>query len=133
MRKIVTALAIIASLAFSIAPVAHVAAAGNILQGVDCHKAPTSAVCQDTNNGTGAKNNPLTGSNGVIMKVANIISVIAGVAAVIIIIVGGFKFVVAGGDSNEVANARRTIIYALVGLIVIAAARFLVSLVVSKL
>ena len=88
-----------------------------------------SAVCQDKNN----KTNPLTGSDGLILKVANIIAIFAGVAAVIIIILAGLRFVTSAGSSEDVAGARRTIIYASVGLVVIVVARALIGLVIGNL
>jgi hypothetical protein len=105
-------------------------AAADVFKGVDCSgKAANSAVCQDKS----ASGNPLTGNDGAIMKIANIIAAIAGVAAVIIIILSGLKFITAGGDANEIAGARKSIIGAVVGLIVIATARFIVGLIVSRI
>jgi hypothetical protein len=127
---------VLASVALLAAPAA---AATNVFKGVDCAKAKANAqkhgggvpaVCSPDKNGG---SNPLTGDDGVIMRVANIIAVVAGVAAVIIIIVSGLKFVTAGGDANEVAAARRTIIYAILGLVIIVSARFIIGLLVGGL
>lgn len=94
-----------------------------------CQKAGNKpAACVDSD---GA--NPLTGNNGLIIKIANIISIIAGIAAVIIIIVAGLRFVTAGGDAGRVSGARTAIIYALIGLAIIASARFIIGLVTSRL
>jgi hypothetical protein len=76
--------------------------------------------------------NPLIGDSGLIGRAANIISLAAGVVAVIIIIISGFTLVTAGGDSGKVKTARDTIIYAAVGLVVIAVARSIVILVVNS-
>lgn len=62
----------------------------------------------------------------------NILSVIVGFAAVIMIIIGGFKFITAGGDSGAVASARSTIIYALIGLVIVALAQVIVHYVIRK-
>lgn len=77
--------------------------------------------------------NPLTGTNGLLLKVANIIAVIAGVAAVIIIVLAGLRFIQSGGSTEDVAGARRSIIYASVGLIIIVLARSLLGLVLNAL
>lgn len=58
--------------------------------------------------------------------VVNVLSIIIGVASVIVIIIAGLNFVTAGGDSNKIASARSTLIYALVGLVIAASAQFLV-------
>lgn len=79
----------------------------------------------------GCDSNQGAGLDKTVGFVVKILSVLLGVAAVIMIIISGFKFVVSGGDSNEVSNAKKTIIYALVGLIVAVLARPIVSLVLK--
>lgn len=70
---------------------------------------------------------------GIVTTVINIISVIVGIVAVIMIIWGGFKYITAGGDSGNVTTARNTIIYAIVGLVIVALAQFIVQFVLTKL
>lgn len=68
---------------------------------------------------------------GVVKTIINVISAIAGIIAVIMIVVGGLKFVTAGGSSESVSSAKNTIIYAIVGLIVIAFAQAIVRFVLQ--
>lgn len=63
---------------------------------------------------------------------ANLLSAIVGVAAVIMIIIAGFKYVTAGGDSSKISSAKDTMIYALVGIVIAAFAQFLVKFVLNK-
>ncbi len=77
--------------------------------------------------------NPITGPDGIINKIANIFALVTSIAAVIIIIIGGFEYVRSGGDSAKVNKAKNTIIYAIVGLVVVVVARSAVALAVSKL
>lgn len=70
--------------------------------------------------------------NHAIAAAINILSLVAGVAAVIMLIIGGLRFITSSGDSNGVASARGTIIYALVGLIVVALAQFIVHFVLGR-
>lgn len=86
----------------------------------------SSAACS----GNGSDN--ISGTGGIILQAASLIAIIAGIAAVIMIIIGGFMFVTAGGDSSKVSNARNTIIYSVVGLIVIVLARTIVGFVVTR-
>ncbi len=65
-------------------------------------------------------------------KVVNFLSVIVGVIAVIMIIVGGFRYITSGGDSNRVGGAKNTLIYAIVGLIIVALAQFIVRFVLTN-
>jgi hypothetical protein len=123
---------LLATLSVMVAPVMM---AGNALawspfQGVDCSGAAAkSAVCTDKQ----SKSNPLTGKDGLLLKITNIIAVIAGIAAVIIIILSGLRMVTSGGSSEDVAGARRSIIYALIGLVVIVVARTLIGYVLGRL
>ena len=67
-----------------------------------------------------------------IRDIVNIVSIIVAIVAVIMIIIGGFKYITSGGDSGKVSSAKNTIIYAIVGLIVVALAQFIVKFVLSK-
>ncbi|MGI9027280.1 MAG: pilin [Candidatus Saccharimonadales bacterium] len=67
-----------------------------------------------------------------IANVVNLLSIIVGIAAVILIIVNGLKLVTSGGDSNSISAARNGIIYAIVGLIIVALAQVIVRFVLSK-
>lgn len=82
--------------------------------------------CQDTTAGGSAT------FNDVLTKIINIFSVIVGVVAVIMIIVGGFKYITSGGKEEGVKGAKNTILYALIGLIVVALAQIIVKFVLNK-
>lgn len=69
---------------------------------------------------------------GVIRDIIEVMSAIGGVIAVIMIIIGGFKFMTAAGDSTKAASARNTIIFAVVGLVIIAFAQIIVRFVLQK-
>jgi hypothetical protein len=83
--------------------------------------------CQPTTTATGTSK-----INGLITDVINIFSAVVGVISVIMIIVGGFQYITSGGDTGKVGTAKTTIIYAIVGLIVVAFAQFLVQFVLNK-
>lgn len=70
--------------------------------------------------------------NDLIADIVNIFSVIVAIVAVIMIIVGGFKYITSGGDSGNVTGAKNTILYAIIGLIIVALAQFVVKFVLSK-
>jgi hypothetical protein len=101
--------------------------------------ANSSAICKQANNqGT---NNPVAGPNGVISKAANIVGLVAGIGAVIIIIISGFMFVTAGGatpgqrssDPNRLKTARSALSGAIIGLVIVALAWAIVKFVTNKL
>lgn len=70
--------------------------------------------------------------NNIIRTVINIASLVVGVAAIIMIIIGGLKYVTSGGDSSSISSAKNTILYAIVGLVVAAMAQVLVRYVLRK-
>ena len=70
--------------------------------------------------------------DSLIATVINIFSVVVGIIAVIMIVYGGFRYITSGGDSAKVTSARNTILYAIVGLIIVALAQFIVKFVLSK-
>jgi hypothetical protein len=82
--------------------------------------------------GSGCNNTAGTSIDSLVADVVNILSWIIGVVAVIMIIVGGFKYVTSNGDSNSIAGAKNTILYALIGLIVAALAQGLVQFVLRR-
>lgn len=65
-------------------------------------------------------------------NIVNIFSIIVGIVAVIMIIYGGFRYITSGGDSGSVGNAKNTLIYAIVGLIIVALAQLIVHFVLSS-
>lgn len=67
-----------------------------------------------------------------ITQVINIFSWIVGVAAVIMIMVGGFRYVTSQGDSNNISAAKNTILYAIIGLVVVALSQVIVRFVINK-
>jgi hypothetical protein len=68
----------------------------------------------------------------VVTNIVNVLSVIVGIVAVIMIIIGGFKYITSGGDSGSITSAKHTIIYAIVGLVVVALAQVIVRFVLDK-
>ncbi len=67
----------------------------------------------------------------IIRTVITILSYLVGIVSVIMIIIAGFKYVTSGGDSNRVGSAKSTLLYALVGLVIVALAQLLVHYVIS--
>lgn len=124
MMKRFKQLLLVGLLVCNLAAVAVPAAASADSKSVVCTSISGSANCSDTSN---------TNINGLISLIINILSVVIGVTAVIMLMVGGFRFITANGDSNSISAARSTILYALVGLAVTAFAQIIVQFVLKKL
>ena len=60
----------------------------------------------------------LFGAGGVVSTVTNVLLFVVGALSVIMIIVGGLRYVISGGNSTSVTAAKNTILYAIVGLII---------------
>lgn len=60
----------------------------------------------------------LFGPQGVFVTVTNILLFVIGAIAVIMLIIGGIRYVVSSGDQTAVTNAKNTILYAIIGIIV---------------
>lgn len=73
-----------------------------------------------------------TGVQEAISTIVDILSWIVGVISVIMIIVGGFRYITSGGASDKVTSAKNTIIYAIIGLIIVALAQFIVNFVLAQ-
>jgi hypothetical protein len=70
--------------------------------------------------------------NTLIQQVINVLSAIVGIVAVIMIIVGGFRYITSGGSPDKVTSAKNTILYGIIGLIVVALAQIIVKFVIAK-
>jgi hypothetical protein len=65
-------------------------------------------------------------------QVVNVFSLVVGAIAIIMIIYGGFRYITSGGASERVGNAKNTLIYAIVGLIIVALAQVIVHFVLNQ-
>lgn len=75
----------------------------------------------------------LFGDDGVFKQITNTILYIVGIIAVIMLIIGGIKYVISGGDAKKVTDAKNTILYAIIGLVIAFFAYAIVNFVISAL
>jgi len=94
--------------------------------GVAITNAPGQTGCTDTGEGKDS-------FSSVIKSVINIFSILVGAVSVVMIIIGGFRYVVSNGDSNGVSGAKNTILYAIVGLVIVLFAQIIVKFVLTKI
>ena len=71
--------------------------------------------------------------NNFVTSIISLLSWAIGVVAVFMIIVGGFKYITSGGDSTGVTAAKNTILYAIIGLIIVALAQVIVRFILSRI
>ena len=93
-----------------------------------------SSVCQDSKkNQDAGGNNSIYGKDGILSKAITILDIVIGAVAVVMIIVGGFKFVLSGGDSNQTNSARNTVLYAVIGIVIAVSGQVIVKFVLNRL
>lgn len=85
----------------------------------------------DCAGGTLPKN--LTGGDGIITNVINVLLGIVGVVAIIMIIFGALRMVYSAGNEKTVTDARNTILYAVIGLIIAILAFAIVNFITGRI
>ena len=75
----------------------------------------------------------LFGNTGVFTTVTNVMLFIVGAISVIMIVIGGLRYVLSGGNSSNVTAAKNTILYAIVGLVVAMLAYAMINFVIESL
>lgn len=69
----------------------------------------------------------------VFSTVVNILLFLVGAVAVIMLVIGGLRYVTSNGDQNAVTGAKNTILYAIIGIVVAFLAYAAVGFVTSQL
>lgn len=92
-----------------------------------------ATVCVEQRKNQTGRDNSIYGPQGILTKAANIISLVIGVAAIIVILLAGLQLIIGTGDTARIATARDAILYAVVGLIVALLAQAIIRFVVSRI
>lgn len=132
-KSILLTLSVVFLFAVPVALPAVASAAADVQNSV-CNGATNLDLTQATSGNECKTNATDTTSSfqGVLTKIINIFSIIVGVIAVIMIIFGGFRYITSGGQQEGVKNAKNTILYALIGLVIVALAQIIVKFVLNK-
>ena len=103
-------------------------------------QATTYAACsspadcvQDGVNKAGGNASKTTDAGEIIQTIVRVLLFLIGAISVIMIIIGGFRYVVSQGDSGAVTSAKNTILYAVIGLVVAIFAWAIVDFVIDNL
>jgi len=86
----------------------------------------------DSAKGTGQSEN-LFGDNGIFKVITNAALFIIGAVSVLMLIYGGIRYTISAGDSKAVTDAKNTILYAIIGIIVALLAYAIVNFVLTSL
>jgi len=74
----------------------------------------------------------LTTTDGALTNITNTLLKGIGLIAVVMLVFGGFRYIISGGDSSKVTAAKNTIIYAIIGLIIVILASAIVNFVIGS-
>ena len=73
----------------------------------------------------------LFGATGTISTVTNVLLYVIGALAVIMIVFGGLRYVISGGNATQITAAKNTILYAVIGLVVAIMAYAIINFVIG--
>ena len=85
----------------------------------------------DSARGSGVPTNLADGDGSLVRRIINILLYAVAVISVIMLIIGGFRYVISGGQKESVTAAKNTILYAIVGLLVAIFAYAIIKFVVG--
>jgi hypothetical protein len=131
MKKIITRA--LTSLAFVAAVVALPLASTNLAYaGTPAGPNTVNTACEGVQAAGGAASCDDTQLGKFLKDIVNILLFIIGTISVIMIIVGGLRYVLSGGDQNSVKAGKDTILYAVIGLVVAIMAYAIVNFVLGS-
>ncbi|HVX48434.1 MAG TPA: pilin [Candidatus Saccharimonadales bacterium] len=125
----ITAFPLAAPIAASSVALAADCSASSIDQGLNAGASAGFKGTQCDNTSSGVDNG--NGLAAFAKTAINVMSLIVGVLAVIMIVYGGLRYVTSGGSSEGVGNAKNVIIYAIIGLVIVALAQAIVHFVLN--
>ncbi len=74
----------------------------------------------------------LFGASGIFTTISNVMLFIVGAISVIMVIIGGLRYVISGGNTGNVTAAKNTILYAVVGLVIAIMAYAIINFVIAS-
>ena len=118
-RFLLSAFALVALLAPGLYSVPAFAATSDNKDAVCAGVEAAGGTCDNTKENTGQVEK-------LVSTLINILSWVVGVAAVVVIIIGGLLYVTSAGDPQKATKARQAILYAIIGLVIVALAQTVV-------
>lgn len=121
-KKLLSALMITTSLAGVVAvavPTPASAACGRLLTFPTWYNGLTSGDCELVEVGEQDGQTPIrTFATRIIMNIIEMILQLVGYSAVVMLIIGGFRYIVSSGESGSMSNAKKTILNSIIGLVI---------------
>lgn len=139
-KRLVTRLGYIFSLIFAIfafsLPLASVASAqvrtGQLCEGANLSFGGSDKPCQ-IHNADGTQQAAADKATNLIAQIINLVSIVVGIIAVFMVLYGGFRFLTSAGNPESTKVAKNAILYAIIGLVIVALAQVIVKFVLAKI
>jgi len=71
----------------------------------------------------------IQGIEGIVSNILNIIIPVVGVILLLMLIAGGFQYITSEGEAEQTAKAKKTLTYAIFGLLVVLGAWLIIGLI----
>ena len=126
LRQLIQATFIMTSMIVGVAafvPATPAHAAGSDVLKRSCDKSQ-SDICKASPN--------LFGPGSIWTNIINTLIYVIGAIAVIMIVIGGLRYTISGGDSSQINGAKNTILYAVVGLVIALLSYGIVNFVLTR-
>jgi cytochrome bd-type quinol oxidase subunit 2 len=75
----------------------------------------------------------LFGATGILTKITNTLLFAVGIVSVFMLIYGGLRYITSGGDTKRVTDAKNTVMYAIIGLIIAVLSYAIINFVITSL
>jgi hypothetical protein len=95
--------------------------------------AANSDICKARGTDATQRGQGLFGADSVVGRITQAIIFAAGSIAVLMIVIGGLRYVLSNGDPQGTQRAKNTILYAVIGLVIALAAEAILRLVLRRL
>ena len=92
----------------------------------------TPSVCKDNQSSATNADSPLFGKNGLGTKGIQIFVMIVGIISIFVLLINATRMIIGGSDPSSVNSARNGIIYAIIGLVIVASAQAVISFILNK-
>ena len=73
----------------------------------------------------------LSDLNKVFENVVNVALAFAGIVLFVLLIIGGFRYITAGGDPKGIEGAKKTLTYAIAGIVLVAVSFLILNFIAS--
>lgn len=123
-KKIIKSILAVSLVLMAVMPVNVLAAetSTNIFS-APCRDNPNQPICTQTNQSTLPQ---------LIKRIVDIMLFLIGAISVLMVIIGGIRYVTSGGDPQQVKAAKDTVLYAVIGIVIAILAYAIVNFVVNQ-